>query len=187
MIEEFQTGLASTVPLPSSTFSSLKIADLFDGRLFAFTLEQLGQPSKSKVNFDSTTREIVHRSLAVLQIPSSDHLMEDVVQELIKSKDITFVSSSASADKSEPIEEWPLMRISNPFVDAVLKPILSPSVELTLKFIDPSDQKSSRYLSKHHWHVYKPVGDEINRIRDNDQESKSTSPYRFRTSNQQKS
>jgi hypothetical protein len=178
--------LASTVTLPSSTFSSLKIADLFDGRLLAFTLEQLGQSSKSTISFDSTTMEIVNRSLTVLQIPSSEHVMVDAVQKLIKSKDIEFVPPSSSAKRSQPTEEWPLMRISSPFIDAVVKPILSPAVESTLRFSDPSDQQSSRYQGKHHWHVYKPVGDEISRIRDNDQENKNTTRYRYRTSKQQR-
>ena len=155
LIEQFQTRLAATVLLPSSAFSLLKIADLFDGRLLAFTLEEIGKSSTSKIIFDSTTMEIVNRSLAVLQIPSNEHLLKDVVQKLIRSKQITFVSSSAK--QVEPIKEQQLVRISSPFIDAVVNPILSPAIESTLKFIDPKDQQSSRYEGKYHWHVYKPV------------------------------
>ncbi|CAF4994132.1 unnamed protein product, partial [Rotaria sp. Silwood1] len=41
------------------------------------------------------------------------------------------------------------------------------------------------FIGKYHWHVYKEVGDEISRVRNNDNTYKNSNKYRYRIKNQQ--
>ncbi|CAF4426540.1 unnamed protein product, partial [Adineta steineri] len=57
---------------------------------------------------------------------------------------------------------------------------------MTFDFINPNESHLARYEGKYHWHVYKEVGDEISRVRDNDEQDRNSIKYRYRTRNQQK-
>ncbi|CAF3527387.1 unnamed protein product [Rotaria sordida] len=186
-IIQFQQRLSSN--LFASNVSSLsysKIADLFDGRLFTFTLYQIYQ--SSKISLDSKTYVIVKQSLDLLNIPSNENIFQDIVKELIHSNDI-FFSSLLSTNQSTIIQQQnrqKIVRISNPFVDAYLKPIFSSNDTLTFDMIRPDDNYIIQYKDKHYWQTYKEVGNEIDRIRDKNIKKNGTQDYRYRTRNQQK-
>ncbi|CAF3684939.1 unnamed protein product [Rotaria sp. Silwood1] len=75
---------------------------------------------------------------------------------------------------------------ANSFIDNYLKPILSTNTQWTFDFIDRDDNSSAQYEEKYHWHVYKEVGDEISRVRNNDNTYRNSNKYRYRTKSQQK-
>jgi hypothetical protein len=143
LIIQFQQRLTLCLSSYSSSLSWSKVADLFDGRLFAFTLYRLNQ-SSSKMCFDSETYDIVKECLTFLKLPSSEKIFPDILKELIKSNNIIF-SSSSPKKQSILIKQQKLTRISNPFVDTYLKPILSLNNELTFDFVNPDDSPSNRY------------------------------------------
>jgi hypothetical protein len=90
LIVQFQQRLSRDVSSHHSSLSWSKVGDLFDGRLFAFTLHQF---SSSNIRLDSTTFEIIKQSLSILKIPSTDTLFENIIKKLIQSDDISFGSS----------------------------------------------------------------------------------------------
>ncbi|CAF1084617.1 unnamed protein product [Adineta steineri] len=184
LIIQFQQNLAMSISSCSSSFLSWsKIVDLFDGRLFAFTLYQLNQ--SSKMNFDSNTIDIVNDCLSFLKHPTDEYIFHNIIQQLIQSKHIIF-SSVLSQEKLVVIKKQKITKISNTFIDIYLKPILSTIDGMTFDFINPNESHLARYEGKYHWHVYKEVGDEISRVRDNDEQDRNSTKYRFRTRNQQK-
>ncbi|CAF5033149.1 unnamed protein product, partial [Rotaria sp. Silwood1] len=146
LINQFQEDLTSCLYLYSSLLSYSKVVDIFDGRLFAFTLYQLKQ-SSSKMKFDLNTMDIVKQ-----------------LEQLIQSKHIIF-STSISDRQLVSNEKQKIIKISNSFIDNYLKPIFSTNNQWTFDIIDPDDNSSARYEGKYHWHVYKEVGDEISRVR----------------------
>ncbi|CAF2850851.1 unnamed protein product [Rotaria sp. Silwood2] len=185
-MEQFQQRLSSNLSLNFSSLSYSKIADLFDGRLFNFTVHQIYQ--SSKISLDSKTYTIVKQSLDALNIPSNENIFQDIVKELIQSNDIIF-SSSLSEKQLTTIEQQnrqKIIRISNPFVDAYLKPIFSSNDTLTFDLINPNDNQVIQYKGKHYWRTYKEVGDEINRICEKNIKQNNKQDYRYRTRNQQK-
>jgi hypothetical protein len=137
-IVQFQQYLALNLASCSSSLSWSKIADLFDGRLFTFTLYQIYQ--SSDIRLDSRTSEIVNESLKLLNIPSSETLFQDIVKQLIQSNDIIF-SSSSSEQQVVPIKKQrntqQIVKISNPFISAYLEPILSSKGPLKFELVDP--------------------------------------------------
>ncbi|CAF3580025.1 unnamed protein product [Rotaria sp. Silwood1] len=62
LTNQFQEHLTSCLYLYSSLLLYSKVVDIFDGRLFAFTLYQLKQ-SSSKMKFDSNTMNIVKKKV----------------------------------------------------------------------------------------------------------------------------
>ncbi|CAF4294279.1 unnamed protein product [Rotaria sp. Silwood2] len=185
IIIKFQQHLAACLSSYSSSLSYSRVVDMFDGRLFAFTLYQLKQ-SSSKLKFDSNTMDIVKQCLTLLKLSTDENIFCNIVEELIQSKHIIFSSSTLNNKQSISIEKQKITKISNPFIDIYLKPILSLHNQWTFDFVTPDDNSLVRYDGKYHWHVYKEVGDEISRIRDNDEKYKNPSKYRYRTKNLQK-
>jgi hypothetical protein len=143
LIVQFQQNLALCLSSYSSSLSWSKIVDIFDGRLFAFTLYQLNQ-SSSKIYFDSNTIDIVKESLTLLKLSNSEDIFCNIIEQLIQSKHIIYTSTSS---EKEPVlvKRQKISRISNPFIDTFLKPILSTNNELTFDFVNPEDSHLSRY------------------------------------------
>lgn len=138
-ITEFQQRLSFNVDSHVSKQSYSKIADLFDGRLFTFTLCQIHQ--SSNISFDSNTRAIVEKSLKYLNLPYFENTIQSAVQELSLSNHITF-SSLLSENRSTVTENSsrkPIIQISNPLIDAFLDPIISSSQTLGLDLIQPDE------------------------------------------------
>ena len=141
LLTQFQCDLASTLSSYSSNLSYTKIADLFDGRLFAFTIYRLHQTSP-KIFFDLSTLEIVDQCLNILQVPNDDYLFNNKVSELIQSKDI-IISPSISTSESMNGTKSVITKISNGFIDTYLQPILSRESNLLFEFVDPPEDKHS--------------------------------------------
>ena len=145
-LEQFQSRLASNVCSSLSTLSWSKISDVFDGRLFAFTLEQVNRSLTSKISFDSATMTILEKCLHLLNISSNATVLPDALRQLIQLEHITFPSSLSSSDVSDnPIEHKPLTKIRNRFIDTHLQPILSSKIASALNFVAPNNSPSIRY------------------------------------------
>lgn len=155
MIIEFQRELARNVSGSLTSYSWTKISDLFDGRLFVFTLYQIHR-SSSNIRFDSTTIEIIKQSLTVLNIPFNENLFSDVLNEMMESKDIIIASSPWSSDERSN-QRQKITKISNRFIDKYLKPILSPENQSRIEWIDPNGSDAPQYSGRYHWHVYREV------------------------------
>ncbi|CAM4769547.1 unnamed protein product [Rotaria magnacalcarata] len=181
---QFQQQLAICLSSYVSALSYSKVADIFDGRLFAFTLYQLKQ-SSSKIRFDSDTMNIIKQCLSLLNISMHENLFPNIVNQLIQSNHLIF-STLATDEQSVSMEKKKIAKISNSFIDTYLAPIMSKSDQWTFEFTDPDDSSLARYEGKYHWHVYKEVGDELSRIRNNDDDNKNSTKYRFRTTTEQK-
>ncbi|CAF1367167.1 unnamed protein product [Adineta steineri] len=180
LVAKFQQQLSSNLSLCSSDLSWSKVADLFDGRLFAVTLEQIHQ-SVSNIHFDSETFEIVQKCLDILQIPWNENLFQNLVHRMIETNDISF-SLIVCEQQRQTYQQ--IAKISNDFIDTYLKPIYSLRDRGTFELVEPNNIQVPRYEGRHHWHVYKEVGNEINRIPDSNKQSNSS--HRYRTTNQQK-
>lgn len=155
LIIEFQRELATNISSPMTPVSWAKVVDLFDGRLFAFTLYQIHQ-SSSNIRFDSTTIEIIKQSLSILNIPFRENSFSDVLDEMIESKDIIIASSSWSSVR-RPRQQQRITKISNRFIDKYLKPILSAENQLEVEWINPNESDAPRYRGRYHWHIYREV------------------------------
>ena len=142
LINQFQQGLASTLSAYSSTLSYAKIGDLFDGRLFAFTIFRLHQTSP-KIFFDCDTLEIVNQCLTILQISNDEYLFQTNVKELIQAKDIIIIHASVSTVDSVEGVKSKITKISNAFMETFLKPILSKNTDWSFEFVDPEDHHHS--------------------------------------------
>ena len=142
LINQFQRGLASTLSAYSSTLSYAKIGDLFDGRLFAFTIFRLHQTSP-KIFFDCDTLEIVNQCLTILQISNDEYLFQTNVKELIQAKDIIIIHASVSTVDSVEGVKSKITKISNAFMETFLKPILSKNTDWSFEFVDPEDHHHS--------------------------------------------
>jgi hypothetical protein len=146
LIVQFQNRLASnlTTTYPSS-LSWTKIADLFDGRLFAFTIYHIHQ-SSSNIRLDSITLDIVKQSLIVLNRQPSENIFGDAIKQMIETKDIIFPSSSTEEQHTiVNVERQKIARISNAFIDTYLQPILPSNNELSFDLVDPDDSLTVRY------------------------------------------
>ncbi|CAM4889645.1 unnamed protein product [Rotaria socialis] len=181
---QFQQQLAICLSSYVSDLSYSKVADIFDGRLFAFTLYQLKE-SSSKIRFDSDTMNIIKQCLSLLNISMPENLFHNIVNQLIQSNHIIF-STLATDEQSVSMEKKKIAKISNAFIDTYLAPIMSKSDQWTFEFTDPDDSSLARYEGNYHWHVYKEVGDALSRIRNNDDDNKNTTKYRFRTRTEQR-
>ncbi|UJR27241.1 hypothetical protein I4U23_008536 [Adineta vaga] len=182
-IDQFQQRLSLNLSTCSSTFSWSKIADLFDGRLFTFTLYQIAQ--SSTLRLDSRTNHILKQCLEILNIQFHDNMFKDIVDQLVQSNHISF--SENSSENKINVRRQKVIRISNPFVDTYLKPILSSNNNTsTFDFIEPDLSELIPSSQKPIWRIYKETGEEIDRIRDNDAERKKISNHRYRTKNLQK-
>ena len=147
-LRRFQQRLASNISSCSSSLSWSKIADLFDGRLFNFTLHQIHQ-SQSNIQLDSQTRTMVERSLTVLNQPTGESLFRDKVNQMVQSKDITFSTATTESQAAVSKKRPTIVKISNPFVDTYLKPILtSKTVSSTFDLVDPNEKQLAQYKSK---------------------------------------
>ena len=172
LIHEFQERLAYNLSSNSSASSWLKIGDIFDGRLFAFTLYQLHQ-SSSKIYFDADTMDIIRESFNLLKISNNENRLGYCVEQLIRTEDVIILPTRTVIDLRS-LNTQKIARISNPFIDTLLKPILSIDHKRTFDFVNPEDNHLSRYegrffscssdirthillLGKYHWHVYKEV------------------------------
>ncbi|UJR11193.1 hypothetical protein I4U23_015374 [Adineta vaga] len=184
LIVQFQQCLALSITSCLSLRLWSKITDLFDGRLFTFTLYQLNQ-LLSKASFDSDTMSIVNDGLSFLNLSTSKNTFYQTVEMLIQSKHV-IISSSSMNETSTTIKTQQITQITNPFIDTYLKPIISNADKMMFNFVDPKDICVTRYEGKYHWHAYKEVGDEISRIRNNDKDFRNTKNYRYRTKQQQK-
>jgi hypothetical protein len=139
LIVQFQHHLSSCLSSSSSSLSWSKIGDLFDGRLFAFTLYQIHQ-SSSSIRLDSKTSDIVKQSLNLLNIPSTENLFENIIKKLIESNDISVsVSEKQTISNSQEQKRHKIIRISNPFIDTYLKKILPSNDQAAFDLIHPDD------------------------------------------------
>ncbi|CAF1056751.1 unnamed protein product [Adineta ricciae] len=182
LIIEFQQQLAISVAVASSsTRSCSKIADLYDGRLFAFTLYQL----LSNVSFHSDTMCIFSDGLLFLEFSTDQNLFHETTNKLVEAEHLTF-SPSLARQSTAVTKSQQITRISNRFIDTCLQPIISNINNTTFNFVDPQDVRLSRYEGKYHWHVYKEVGDEISRVRNNDETYQNSTKYRYRTQQKQR-
>jgi hypothetical protein len=147
LLIEFQQQLSLNLSSRCSLLSWSKVADLFDGRLFAFTIYQIHQ-STSNLRFDSETFEIIKQCLKILQVSSNETLFQGVVKQMTLSNDIMFLSS-VTAQQSVMIEQsknhQKIAKISNRFIDAYLKPICSLKDKFTFDLIEPNDIQVTRY------------------------------------------
>ncbi|CAF1179344.1 unnamed protein product [Adineta steineri] len=180
LVAKFQQQLSSNILLCSSDLSWLKVADLFDGRLFAVTLEQIHR-SVSSIHFDSDTLETVQKCLDILKIPWNENLFQNLIHRMVETGDISF-SSVVCEQQRQTCQQ--IAKISNDFIDTYLKPIYSLRNQGIFELVEPNNIQVPRYEGRHHWHVYKEVGNEINRIPDSSKQSNSS--HRYRTTNQQK-
>ncbi|CAF4111338.1 unnamed protein product [Adineta steineri] len=187
-INKFQEQLSLNLSSCSSSLSWSKISDLFDGRLFAFTIYQINK-STSELRFDSETSELVTQCLKILKISPNEKLFYNSIQQMTQSNDIIFSSALIEQQQTmitDEIYNYPkIARISNPFIDTYLEPILSLNNKSLFELVEPNDTQTARYEGRYHWHIYKEVGDEISRIRDNRQQS-TKNPRFSETSRQTK-
>jgi hypothetical protein len=149
-IIQFQQRLALNLTSYSSSLSSSKIADLFDGRLLTFTLSQI-QQSSSNIRLDTKTYEIVKQSLSILNIPSNENIFQNIMNQLIQSKDIIFSSSSPKKQEATTKQQQipqKIIKISNPFTNTYLEPILSSKDSLTFELVEPDNTQIISYHGK---------------------------------------
>jgi len=140
MITQFQQGLSSNLFSQVSLLSWSKVADLFDGRLFAFTLYQLS--SLSNIRFDSQTYEIVKEILSILKIPFNDNLFQNIINKMIQ-QNLIEIKSSVIVPQIETRQN--ITKISNPFIDTLLQPILTSNNLSTIEWEIPIDTEATRY------------------------------------------
>jgi hypothetical protein len=153
LIAQFQQRLASNLSAYSSSRSWSKIADLFDGRLFTFTLEQIHQ--SLNIRLDSKTYESVQQALNLLKIPVNENIFQDIVKQLIQSNDIIFSSEKQATTIIQQQNRQKIIRISNPFVDIYMKPILSRNDAVTFDLINPDVSQIIQHKGK--FFFYRPI------------------------------
>ncbi|CAF1144509.1 unnamed protein product [Rotaria sordida] len=141
MIAQFQENLSLSVSSEVLSLSWSKVADLFDGRLFAFTLYQL---SSSNIRFDSTTYDIVRQSLSILNLPFSDDLFQNVIKRMIQ-LDLVDFSKESSVIIEQTATHRKVAKISNQFTDALLQPILLSNKTPTFEWVTPNEIQTIRY------------------------------------------
>ncbi len=146
LIVQFQQRLASNLSTYSSSRSWSKIADLFDGRLFTFTLEEIHQ--SLNIRLDSKTYESVKQALDILKIPVNENLFQDIVKQLIQSNDIIFSSEKPATTIIQQQNRQKIIRISNPFVDIYMRPILSRNDAVTFDLINPDESQIIQHRGK---------------------------------------
>jgi hypothetical protein len=142
MITQFQQYLSSNLSLQVSSLSWSKVADLFDGRLFAFTLYQLS--SSSDIRLDSNTYEIIKESLSILNIPFSDNIFQNIVNQMIQ-LNLIDISRSPPVIVEQMETHRKITKISNPFIDTLLQPILPPNNTFTFEWETANDIEATRY------------------------------------------
>ena len=156
LLIQFQRELSLSLSSTCSSFSWARVIDLFDGRLFAFTLHQVSLG----IRFDSTTMNIIKLSLHALNIPFRENFFSDVLQQIIESKDMIFMASSSekpSIPNKEVRQQQKITKISNSFIDEYLKPILTSDDQLRIEWIDPNISDAPQYRGRYHWHVFREV------------------------------
>ncbi|CAF0844753.1 unnamed protein product [Didymodactylos carnosus] len=181
LIQEFQQILSLNLSKMLPDLSYTKIADMFDGRLFAFTLYTIMDKTQN-FRLDTDTYNILKRSFVLYaEQTMDDNVLVDALEQMILTKNITFGDDTSLIENTTVIKRiTTLTKISNPLIDTYLQPISSEIV-----FTDVENHSSMpEYKGKFHWHVYKEVGSEIDRVRDNSMGNKSKN-YRFRTKNTQ--
>ncbi|CAF0759137.1 unnamed protein product [Adineta steineri] len=152
LICQFQLRLSLSLSSNCSTLSWAKITDLFDGRLFAFTLKQINE-SSSNLRFDSCTFDMVKQSLNLLNIYSNKNEFVNPFEQIILSKNIIYMSSSSSKLAKQVTtskeQHQQIAKISNPFIDTFLKPIISSkNDEFSIDFIDSNDCSRAQYQDR---------------------------------------
>jgi hypothetical protein len=89
--------------------------------------------------------DIIQKCLTLLKFPENKNILSYSVEHLIQSEDI-IISSSTTVTDSVVVKKQKITRISNPFIDTILKPILSKNDKLTFEFINPEEANHlSRY------------------------------------------
>lgn len=157
LLARFQQQLATSLSNCSLDLSWLKVADLFDGRLFLFTLEQIHR-SQSTVRLDSNTLDIVQRCLTSLNLSYTDRLFHDLLDQMVQGNEIQFspVASVSPVVKGEQRQK--ITQISNPLTEAYLKPILNSNKDSrTFDLVSPNGRQVASYPGKHIWTDYKEV------------------------------
>ena len=157
-LTQFQQQLISNIDSTSSSLSWSKIADLFDGRLFAFTLQQIHQ--STNIRFDCKTNELVRECLQILNIPSNDNLFQQIIQQLIESKDIIFSSSTNESQTPTNKQKQRIIQISNPLMNTYLEPILRSKDTPSYELINPDEKQI--LFHRQIWDTYKDVSFALN-------------------------
>lgn len=171
-LENFEKILAKSIAKVSSKDKTQKIGDIFDRRLFFFTIEQIAE-KRSAFRLDSTTKSFLQR---IFQIEISD--FSPLVDRLIKSQKVQVEQKSNDENHHSS-----LIRISNPLIDKFTGIVLNSN---QLEFVEPEENLLSSFSDRQIWNEMKEVGDDISRIPDNLENDKKKQPHRFRTRNQQK-
>ena len=157
LLARFQQQLATNLSECSRSLSWSKVADLFDGRLFVFTLEQIHR-SQSTVRLDSNTSEIVQRCLASLNLPSTDRQFHDALDQLVQANEIQFSPVASENQGIQGEQRQKVIQISNPLLDTYLKPILNSNKDArAFDLVSPNGRQRASYQGKHIWQEYKEV------------------------------
>jgi hypothetical protein len=145
-LAQFQQILGKhLVSYTSSTLSWSKIADLFDGRLFMFTIQWIHQ-STSTIRIDSQTNHIVQRCLSNLNLDYHETYFVDIVKQLIQSNHIVFSTMTNKQSMVNNAQRQQVIRISNPLTNVYLKSILPSSKRSThYDMIDPNEKHCISY------------------------------------------
>lgn len=137
----FQTRLAENLTASAlSTFSWSKIADLFDGRLFHLTLDQLHRRQLS-FRLDPLTEELVKDCFLALNLSYEQSLFSTIINRLVESHDLR-VPDQAPTLENAPLARPQVIRISNPLIDQYLRTIPQPQ---EFDWIPPHPQFQNTY------------------------------------------
>ncbi|CAF1475790.1 unnamed protein product, partial [Didymodactylos carnosus] len=156
LLSSFQKLLATVVSnlrLSSlTTLSFNKISDMFDGRLFAFTVHSINS-NNSHFSIDCETSNIFRQSLHLIDesetttaTPPLEKLLNENLKQLILSGDIKCSSEASSLSTIINLRnsKRKLSKISNPFIDEYLKPILS-ATDANIDFMDTPNSSHTQY------------------------------------------
>jgi hypothetical protein len=137
-------------PLPPY-WSFKNISDMFDGRLFAFTIWSLftSNNNNNKFSIDSETLKIFQSILHLINdsygtLPNVQ-LLTDHLTNLIESGDIQCSAEISSISLSLQNNRRTLSKISNPFIEEYLESFLSSTTSKNIDFIEPVSSSSMQY------------------------------------------
>ena len=98
--------------------------------------------------------------MQILNIPSNDNLFQQIIQQLIESKDIIFSSSTNESQTPTNKQKQRIIQISNPLMNTYLEPILRSKDTPSYELINPDEKQilSHRQI----WDTYKDVSFALN-------------------------
>lgn len=150
---KFQQTLDYCLNSETSLLCWTHVADMFDGRLFTFTLQWLYQSSKDHC-FDSETICLVKQTLNKLGINLDISDFKNSLNKMIQLKHIQFVTSSLNVSSTVVnMQRQKVVKISNPLVDLYLKPIYSTMTDgYQFDLISPDECHATVYEGNYFYH-----------------------------------